>query len=322
MQRLYTIAEKKRRPNWNCCCTSFEVLHPLRLVDPEKKSRHYFLEDFLWQLSFWGDFLGLDPPLYVVVALLFETLFWRGANKHIWQDLVRHMIAVKSRTLQPLRVQVTRYAMCDKYGSCGFSTSFSFPHSWNMRIGAADTGNCKNWIKRVENKWFPNVLLLLHTLYFSECEKEGESKAKNCIRRSLFWEREEDLEFFCTDGVFCIRTPSTCWNFCFHSLLGFLVHFPEASLKVFFGLEAIGHVKKTMQFPRDLCLENWPQSLTIAPHSHLLTLGGQKAILSKEKQQLLLKFLLFHPMLDKTSLETSDFVPTQWKQGAFCFCSS
>ena len=229
MQRLYTIAEKKRRPNWNCCCTSFEVLHPLRLVDPEKKSRHYFLEDFLWQLSFWGDFLGLDPPLYVVVALLFETLFWRGANKHIWQDLVRHMIAVKSRTLQPLRVQVTRYAMCDKYGSCGFSTSFSFPHSWNMRIGAADTGNCKNWIKRVENKWFPNVLLLLHTLYFSECEKEGESKAKNCIRRSLFWERGRSGVFLHWWCFLHQDLCSTCWNFCFHP--GFFSTFSGSFIK-------------------------------------------------------------------------------------------
>ena len=138
----------------------------------------------------------------------------------------------------------------------------SFPHSWNMRRArAADTGNCKNWIKRVENKWFPNVLLLLHTLYFRNVRRVSKkSKAKNCIRRSLFWERRSAGVFLHWWCFLHQDLCSTCWNFCFHP--GFFSTFSGSFIRRF---RSHSTCEENNAVPKGPLSGNWPQSLAIAP---------------------------------------------------------
>ena len=221
MQRLYTIVEeaqeKKAKWNWNCYRTSFEVLlcTPWDLLT-RKKVKALFLGGFLWQLSFWGDFLGLDPPLYVVVTLLFETrwIFWRGANKHIWQDLVRHMIAVKSRLYSPLdssSYYASCKAMCDKYGSCGFSSSSSlsfFPtflkyetceSCWHWKLQKLNQASGKQMVSKCS--FTPSYPL------FSECEKGEQEVQGQKLHKTLIILREKICWSFFALMVFFASGP-------------------------------------------------------------------------------------------------------------------
>ena len=89
----------------------FLLCAPQETCWPGKEVKaHYFWVDFCDNPAFEVSFL-LDPKelFFMLSSLLRWNFFWRGANKHIWQDLVRHMIAVKSRLYSPLEFKLLCY---------------------------------------------------------------------------------------------------------------------------------------------------------------------------------------------------------------------